>query len=214
MDDRGTSNATAVESMTEPVTRKCSECANEVTGKRLTCSPKCRSARSRRMRRTSQHSDIADAVYQRKTDVTREIVKEELRPVVRAAITEEVLRSIQDLVGLAPRVVELLAQDLESSDPSVRQKAYSLIAKYTLGHTAIVTPEDQGTGQLVVNFNMPRPDGEEPEYDVNAEATEIVEQECAFCNETKPLSEFVAGSERCRDCHNRLKLEAEKLLHD
>ena len=166
------------------------------------------------MRRTSQHSDIADRVYQRKTDVTREIVKEELRPVVRAAITEEVLRSIQDLVGLAPRVVELLAQDLESTDPNVRQKAYTLIAKYTLGHTAIVTPEDQGSGQLVVNFNMPRPDAE-PQYDTDGEVVQEIESErqCAFCDETKPLDKFVAGSDRCWECHAKLHEQAEALLN-
>lgn len=136
---------------------------------------------------------------------------------VRAAITEEVLRSIQDLVGLAPRVVELLGQDLESSDPNVRQKAYTLIAKYTLGHNAIVTPEDQGGGQMVVNFHMPRPDDpEQLAYDVDGEAVEVDQDEdrqCAFCNETKPLEEFVANSDRCQSCHDKLHEQAEALLN-
>lgn len=168
------------------------------------------------MSRTRQHSDIADAVYQRRTDVTREIVKEELRPVVRAAITEEVLRSIQDLVGLAPRVVELLAEDLESTDSIVRQRAYSLVAKYTLGHTAIVTPDQEGKGQMVVNFHMPRPDDEpRVEYDVDGEAVEVdqeTERECAFCEETKSVDQFVTNSDRCLECHTKLQEQAQALL--
>jgi hypothetical protein len=141
-------------------------------------------------------------------DVAHKLLEDELRPVVRESITEDALKAIRSMVGLTPRVIELLAEDMESLDAVVRQRAYTLIAKYTLGHQAIVTPESAGAGQqLVVNFALPRPGGPPSE---TQEGGELVEgsaeetQQCDSCGADKPLSEMVAGSTRCRACFEGL----------
>lgn len=211
----------------------CTECSGSLADQRAgskTCGPRCRSARSRRLKRAkkafsearaypahakeiAEHIDPSGHNADVK-DITHRLLEQELRPVVREAITEDALRAIQSMVGLTPRIVELIAQDLESEDSTVRQRAYTLVAKYTLGHQAIVTPESAGAGQqLVVNFALPRPgqavsETQEQEAPVDGEAEET--QPCDTCAVDKPLSEFVAGSQRCRDCYEQLQAEVQE----
>jgi hypothetical protein len=200
--------------------RVCSECGGSLAGKppqTRTCSRSCRQKRSRRLRRQKQqaqaagtHGPEAKAVYdvvshdaKEQEEVAHQIMQEELRPVVREAITEDVLRAINDMVALTPKVVEKMAEDLESDDSVIRQRAYTLIAKYTIGHPAIVRPpEDEAGKQLVVNVGLPRPGEEAPQIDV-PEAEEV--QECVICQQEKPLSQFVSNSDRCQVCHDELQ---------
>lgn len=152
-------------------------------------------------------------------DVLHEVAQEELRPVVRDAITEDVLRAIQDLVGLTPKVVAAITEDLTGDDPTLRQRAYTLIAKYTLGHPAIVRPPEEATGQLVVNVGLPRPSdagsGSAPAIEGTAAEISDDTRECDVCHTDKPVNEFVAGSNRCQQCHDefqaavRAKLDGE-----
>jgi hypothetical protein len=133
---------------------------------------------------------------------------EELRPIVREAITEEVLRSIDQLVALTPQAITALEADLESDDGLVRQKAYTLLLKYTVGNAAI-TSEDQPTG-LVVNFELPRPGRVAQEDDLPAEAEEL--RQCLVCSEEYPTTEFVSGSDRCVTCHEQFQAKVKELL--
>jgi hypothetical protein len=201
------------------VARVCTECGNSLSGadpRRKTCGDACRAKRSRRLHRQKKeagearkanHSEdereLALAVRTEVKDVGHEVLREELRPIVRESITEETIRAIGQLVRLTPTVVEKLAEDIESEDSTIRQKAYSLVAKYTLGHPAIVQAEDQDKNQqLVVNFELPRPgaDIEAAEPATEIEFDEI--RQCDKCGEDKPLSAFVANSYRCQDCFN------------
>ena len=199
--------------------RRCSECGGDLSGKpphAKTCGDGCRQKRSRRLRRQKvdagkagalpEHQKVLQEVTRgERDDVAQRIVEDELRPVVREAITDDVLRGISDLIALAPTVVDKIREDLESDDSTVRQKAYSLVAKYTFGHPAIVRPpEEDGGKQLIVHFGLPRPDdGSAPEA-IEATATELVVddiRQCDSCQEDKSVTEFVAGSSRCRECY-------------
>lgn len=206
--------------------RTCSECPNPLERpNQKTCSAKCRAARSRRLKRisrdngkqvelTAAQTQVAMAVRNEAPDVAHDVIQDELRPIVREAITEDVLRAIETMVGLAPQAVAALAQDLHSEDSKVRQKAYDLWLRYTVGHNAIVRPEEDEAGkQLVVNFNLPRPEGgpgTEAQEDTDTEAQEL--RVCNMCGEEKDVALFVAASDRCSDCHDRLQEKARELL--
>ena len=145
--------------------------------------------------------------------MARRVAEEELRPVVREAITEDVLRGIQRLIQLTPDVVAKLEEDLHSDDATVRQRAYTLITKYTLGHPALVRPEDEEGGkELTVHFAMPRPEEPEP---IDAPAVELEAGPttvCDMCGDEKPDEEFVAGSSRCRSCYESAQEAAKKFM--
>lgn len=195
-----------------PLARTCSECSSSLSGSRpgtKTCSNKCRLARSRRLRRSKREEEefvernpeaaqqIAQMVRRESPDYVKNVIQNELQPIVRDALTEDTLRAIKSLIGLTPRIVELITMDLESEDPVVRQKAYTLVAKYTVGHPAMVSADQTGMqGQMIVQFGLPRPDAI-PEL-VEAEVEEF--KTCDMCGEDKLASEFVAGSDRCQAC--------------
>lgn len=196
-----------------PLARTCSECSNLLSGSRpgtKTCSPSCRQKRSRRIKRIKREEQefqksnpeaaqlISDMLHRERPDYVKNVIQKELQPIVRDALTEDTLRAIQSLIGLTPRIVELISQDLEHDDPVVRQKAYSLIMKYTVGHPAMVKADDAaGAGQLIVNFGLPRPDSQALDQPA-LEAEEL--KTCDMCGEDKPESAMVAGSSRCQSC--------------
>src|SRR5690349_7321614 len=133
---------------------------------------------------TPEQKEIADAVSGEALNVAHEVAKEELRPIVRAAITDDTLRAIDKLVGLTGRMIDALEEDLDADDMVIRQRAYTLGLKYTVGHQAIVRPDSDTAGQqLVVQFNLPRPGGagetQEQEAAVELEATEV--RTCDTC---------------------------------
>lgn len=191
--------------------RVCSECGKSLAGRPVqakTCCDNCRSARSRRTRRTAKAqeqfeeeqgsgADEVRAIVRREaTGIVSRVFKEQLEPIVREAIDEDVMRAIAAMVGLTPRAVELLGEDLESEDSTVRQRAYTLVTKYTVGHPALVKSDEESKGPLTVNFNLPRPDIEPTILDVEDEPARA----CDMCNSEKPESEFAAGSSRCQEC--------------
>lgn len=221
-----------------PLHRTCTECGKHLeTGnpKAKTCSSACRGKRSRREARERRRNatnpgaphtaagaalaDILNPGRREITDVVKDVFREELRPVVREAITEETLRAIQGLVSITPRMVELIAQDMEDLDPQVRQRAYGLVAKYTLGHPAVVQPEQQDLrNQLTVVFDgMPRPARIDVDSDAIDAGTDAREHEanrrCNGCDLEKPATEFVGNSDRCHACHNELAARAEAILN-
>lgn len=216
-----------------PASRICSECPNPLTGKgphTKTCSPKCRSARSRRIKRNKAEAGEASAatpvarelrarVEGERDDQLHKVVEEELRPVVREAITEDTLRAIGDLVGLTSTAVAAIADDLGSIDAVIRQRAYSLVMKYTVGHGAIVAPIDQDRTQpIVVNFDLPRPapiEGEAVLDTSEPEVTDAVEvKTCDMCGHEGPAQDFAANSTRCNDCYAKQRARADEFLKD
>lgn len=202
--------------------RVCSECGNSLADfgpQAKTCSSTCRSQRSRRIKRIQRDNgkksalpahqkQVQEIVRHEVPDVAHELLKEELRPVVRETLTEDVLHAIDKMVSLTPLAVQALHEDLYSDDATIRQRAYTLLMKYTVGHQALVRPADADPNtQLVVNFELPRPGRTEP-----AQPSEAVElRSCDMCGEDKPAGEFIANSQRCRDCWDeQRKAVAEK----
>ena len=149
-------------------------------------------------------------------DIAQDVIREELRPIAREALTEDVLRSIRNLVSLTPRAIECMAEDLQSDDPTIRQRAYTLVTKYTIGHQALVRPDDAAHGgQLIVNFELPRP-GSEPQHS-DSVAVELESEElrtCDMCEVSQPITNFVAGSQRCVTCYEAQRELARGLMKD
>lgn len=201
-----------------PYARTCSECGGSLAGRSRsakTCSDACRSERSRRKRRVHKEPElpphqraVVNVVRNEAPDIAHKVIQQEIAPVVREAMTEDVLRSIHQLVGLAPAAVQALNEDLASEDPVVRQRAYTLALKYTIGHPALIQPKDADPNQqLVVHFNLPRPTpiptGDEDGVRITdaevLEPTELDPRPCDECGELK--TEFVGSSDRCTDCY-------------
>lgn len=212
-----------------PRKRVCSECGASLAGRAAqarTCSDKCRTARSQRLKRNlkgpaldPEHiRTVREVVRGERDDLPERVMAEELRPVVREAITEDVLKAIADFVALTPEVVAAIKEDLASDDATIRQKAYSLVARYTLGHPALVPDDVSDSKQLNVHFNLPRPDPEAAEQNrVEAAAVRLDVEDfktCDICQVAKPERDFIAGSDRCADCYGKQRERAVAMMGD
>lgn len=134
-------------------------------------------------------------------DVVERIFREELRPVVREAIDEEVLRAIKGMVGLTPAAITALADDLGSDDKVIRQRAYSLIVKYVLGNPAVTPTREEGKPPFQVNFQLPR--GTEVSTSADTEAVSTYDDEtrpCIVCGQQRREDEYTAGAPTCNVC--------------
>jgi hypothetical protein len=204
-------------------TPRCSECPNKLlypTGEpkpagTKTCSVKCRSTRARRLKREAKerggkgkleaHAEAVRAIVRDgEKDALHEAAVDEFRPLVREAMTAAVLRSIDVLIQQTPAAVARLAEDLDHPDPTIRQRAYTLYLKYTLGNPSVAPPSQQAApGGLTVQFNIPRP-GDDPAAasSITADAAEL--RTCDTCNTEKPASEFEGASNRCGGCFDSM----------
>ena len=219
---------------TPKLLRKCSECSTDLGADALptkkTCSDRCRGLRSRRIAREKKarrhptaHTDAAAALaamapaqpgaMPAMPDLAGEVMREELRPVVREAMTDDVLRGIQRLVSMSDRVATAIWEDLHSSDESIRQKAYTVWLRYTVGHPALVQGEKDTAGNFTVIFDgMVRPDAT---AQVDGEAVELPDEPprtCNGCNQEKPADQFEGRSDRCLVCHEALRERARAIL--
>lgn len=209
--------------------RTCSECGKSLEGKPITaktCGGSCRAKRSRRFARQKKEAGEAKAMpdHQREItervraevpDVAHQVIEEEIRPVVRESITQDTLEAIGKMVALTPAAVKAISDDLASDDAVIRQRAYTLIMKYTVGHQAIVRPpEEEKGGNITVHFELPRPDDASTQDGeaVEVEATEV--KTCDLCGEEKSADEFVANSDRCVGCYEAQQAKASELLAD
>jgi hypothetical protein len=207
--------------------RTCSECDTLLDRpNQKTCGPSHRAKRSRRLKRSRKAAanaantmpehqrQVANATRDEARDIATELTREALQPVVREALTEDVLRSLRTMVGLAPQAVAALEQDLADPDAKIRQKAYQLWLQYTVGHGAILRPEpDEAAKGMVVHFNLPRPT-DEPGTEARedgplVDATEL--RTCVMCGEDKPVAvRRRVGS--LHACHEKLQAHARELL--
>jgi hypothetical protein len=203
--------------------RACSECGASLNGKGVTtktCSPAHRAARSRRIKRekseriqaanraleyTPEQNQVR-AMVEAKTDVVRDVIRDEVTPIVRESLTEAVLVGIQQLVAITPKMIAAIEADLDHPDDNVRQKAYTLLARYTLGNPSVAPqPQTAAAQPMTVHFNMPRPGGETEPGSVIPEATAIEIKECVECKIEKEETQFVGNSDRCQECHDKLQ---------
>lgn len=164
--------------------------------------------------------ELRSMVHSEQTGVIAEVLQNELTPIVREAIDDEILQAIGKLVALTPKAVDALALELEATTtrngeevPDIGRRAVAArtVMKYTVGHPALA-PQPTGRSGLEVNFMLPRPnpeDTQQPEAPAPVEGEEV--RECDICHQLKLDSQFVAGSNRCAECHheNRKKVLAQ-----
>jgi predicted nucleic acid-binding Zn ribbon protein len=198
--------------------RHCLNCGKDIShrGTRAkTCSPACRKEWSRNHQAAAALPD--DLVHEVNKNGPRSLVKravelevrELVKPVVREALTEDVLTALQDLVRLTPDAVATLQSDMQGDDAVLAQKAATTVLRYTVGHQALVTPKEAAAPQLVVNFGLPRPDDipvdDDPSDDDPSDDAVVEFFECDVCHTELPTSERVANADRCQDCHDKRK---------
>lgn len=189
--------------------RTCLNCGADIShrGTRAkTCSDACRQALSRReplppelVAEVNKHA-TPTAVKRAVEAEVRDVIK----PVVREALTEDVLGALQNLVTLTPQAVATLEQDMLGDDPVLAQKAATTVLRYTVGHQALVTAQETQAPQLVVNFDLPRP-GADAVVETDDEKTADEVFECDVCHLEQSITNRVANSDRCTDCHEKRK---------
>ena len=119
--------------------RHCTECDEPVSGRALTCSATCRKRRSVRIRTARTAGRPLDTIAGDDAErAAQEILRDELKPVIREALTEDVLSGIRTLVQHLPKATTRLVEDLDSTDELVRQRAYMELLKRTVGNQNIV----------------------------------------------------------------------------
>lgn len=209
---------------------RCSECGAKLVNEdgsprpagTKTCSSSCRQKRARRLKRAQikagaaskfepEHQEMAAATRGEAVDVAHEVMKEELRPVVREAMTADVLAGIDSLIKSQPRAIELLQQQMESSDETIAQRAVTLLLKYTMGNPSVAPPPtEKAPAPMTVTFNIPRP-GDITSGSIEAGDAEEL-RDCTDCGLSKPDSEMVGGSDRCQECFSAMQAKVEERL--
>jgi hypothetical protein len=219
-----------------PLLRTCSEpgCTNKLVNEdgtpkpsgTKTCGQKCRQKRARRLKNAqkrggsqSKHAvevqDMAAATRGEVTDAIHEVAVEEIRPLVREAMTEEVLSSISTMVGLTPKAIAVLQEQMDSADETIAQRAATLFLKYTMGNPSVAPPpSEKAPPPMSVVFNIPRPGDPTDTTLVKNETAydgDMVElRQCSDCSQHKSDDEFVGASSRCQECFDRLHEELGK----
>lgn len=169
------------------------------------CSDACRFRRSRDKRSgRGTREAVPDLIENGIVPVTQQVLAEELRPVIREAITEEVLAGVHQLIGHVPAAIQRAAELLDSSDETLRYQAAALILRHTAGNKNVVPDVNEGRQRdLHVTFALPRPQGP---TQADGESTGVIEtKECDSCGHTKTLDEFMGQSDRCKECFGKMQ---------
>lgn len=188
----------------------------------MTCGRSCRDKRPRRLKREKAERDaqlaknrelpehlkpISDIVNREVADITNKVLKAAIIPIVQEALTPDVLAGLGKLVALLPDAIDALGEDIRGEDPDLRQRAYTLLLKYTAGNTTIApAPTEKAASPMTVVFEMPRPGDAAKPVLTHVGHEEIVEiRDCVECEATKPVTEFVDQSTRCLMCQKVLE---------
>lgn len=140
-----------------------------------------------------------------------ELLREELRPHVREAITDEVIVQIKDLIKATPLAIAELIKQLKNPDVEIRQKAAKEILRHTTGNKAIVPDINADRQQdLIVHFALPRPDDPTPNGPLDAPPEDL--RQCDSCQSWKTPREFEGSSDRCTDCFEKMQKIGEGIV--
>jgi hypothetical protein len=212
---------------------KCEICHKPLTGKqRRVCSKECRAklitgaaADRRALARQVAEHEVTQAVQ---TEVA-----EQVAPIVREALTEDILVQIQRFVHLIPAALDAVEKNLADEDADVRQKAATTLLRYTMGNPSVAPPSlEQTPAPLQIVFPIPRansigpargggiqpllsatpasamPAAGMPVLDVDPAQDDIdtcTKRTCMECSLDKCEDEFVGSSFRCKDCDRQLQ---------
>lgn len=231
----------------------CSECGKPYVATRpdsITCQASCRVARARRRKKQGSGfthwavdpgtaleavADAGRAALGDLPQVARDVLADELRPVVREHLSGKVLDTIGGLIDLMPLMHAALADDLQATSPlrnaqgelvldrdgqphmvpdyERRTKAVALMMKATVLHPGLSPqPEAARTAPITIEFT-----GYASPQTVDADVVEVLElpagtRECDICRLPKAASEFVADSDRCQACHDAQRSRVEAAL--
>jgi hypothetical protein len=138
--------------------------------------------------------------------IAEEVLREELREhISRAALTEDVVADIKNMVKFAPAAIQVLTIQLTSDDETVAQRAAALILKYTMGNPSVApAPTEQVPQPMQVLFALPERGAPQP-AEIEGEAAVL--RACNDCGQPKAPEEFVGNSDRCKTCFDRLQLD-------
>jgi hypothetical protein len=194
--------------------RVCLNCGKPLQGKaRRSCSDRCRKALERQRSRDAgpgSRESLAREIHDDRgtRSALREAVVQELRPVVREAIDEQVIQAIGQFVKLAPAALAALQEDLTAEDAQIRQRAYTLVAKFMLDNQHI-TPARQDHPALQIHVDLPRPGAEAAPAPTSDEG-----RRCVECNLAKPIYEFApTNAPMCQACQEQRKESVLSSLH-
>jgi hypothetical protein len=197
------------------------------------CSTKCRTRRSRRrklglpstVKPQFSPEQMRKMAEEGAVEMAKEIMRDELKPVVREALSRDVLSAISDLVSLTPLMVSALKEELTGApmrdpetgqkilvngepvigiDPERRLRAVQLLARYTVGSAGLAPQPESKPQPIAVNFgSAPRPD-----WDGTAE------RECDVCNLPRQEAEFIGDSSRCTYCQQEIEERARSIVEE
>lgn len=146
--------------------------------------------------------------------IARSELQKAIAPVVKEAITEDVLGAVRDMIGLLPDAIAAIKEDIGSDDPDIRQRAYTLLVKHTAGSRNLVPDVNEAKQRdLTVVFGIPRPDGT-GEARSDGTTGVIESKACDSCHVVKPADSehFVQGTDRCRECFDSMRASAMSLV--
>lgn len=202
----------------------CEICSTPLYDSRAkTCSPAHKKARSRALKKDAANNRAnlrPDPDVLR--EVTQNVIAEEVRPVIREELTEDVLRAIKRMVGLTPQVVDAIEKDLASDNEFLRQHAYQTLLKYTVGSRALLPDlAEENLPMTVIINGIERPQvgafaaGTGHTLAIEGTATEDAPlgKLCDACGNYKDPREFIAESDRCVTCYERIRSEAAQLTN-
>jgi hypothetical protein len=130
-------------------------------------------------------------VFGKLYDPVRDILREEVRATISQHVKDNVLGMTEVLTDLLPLVYSSLAQDVQSEDSFVRQKAISLVMKYAMP-LAKEEPKVDDSRVINVVHHVPIPD--------TAFGHAIEGELVSLPSGVEP---FEADWPTCRDCHER-----------
>lgn len=137
----------------------CEICGKPLTGKqRRACSPTCRN-KLRSLAQTDRKQLQAELTKHVVTEAVATEVTAQVGPVVREALTDDIMSHIQRFVHLVPQALDAIEKNLKAEDPDVRQKAATTLLRYTMGNPSVAPPPiEESKAPLKVEFMIPRAD--------------------------------------------------------
>lgn len=205
--------------------KKCANCGTEFeprSGNQKFCdNPECKPAhyRKRTERRQAEKAALEamrDPAYAEVFSESEErtllqtILREELQPFVREQISEETIQAIGKLYKLVPKALAVLQADLSHPDPVVRQKAVTLIMRYSMSDSLLPKQEDTSPQMHVhvpASLQVPAPEAIDSTVAEDSDVHVLGQRQCEQCGEHKPADQFEGNARRCQRCVDSFRRE-------
>lgn len=187
--------------------RSCPTCGKTVEGSpnRIYCDGDCK-----RRKAPKANTPVITAALKELTidkDLVREVLREEVRDAVQQHVRDNLLSSIEQMAGLAPKVIAALDEDLDTKDWAVRSRAYQYWLRYILPFAADKNKADESDRIIVITHSTPLPDHSEV-IEGEAEAFEADWEVCARCDERRHPENMMEGV--CSACRVRDQFKIER----